>query len=399
MSRRTHLHDLTRDLRRYLAWQKARGVPGVVPATPEERAGFDARKKAVEERKMEERRAQIMGDTGPTTGQKPPERPSPSSRPAAEQPGAKKPAARAKKETPERKPSAAASGTTSASALWKRHDPMYQINEDRKKKAAKRRAPVKPKTEARSASKSPVKASAKDPATESSGMPEDIQFFEETMDFSDPRDDAYFQESEDPAPTRKRPPAKASKKPETPEEKMEFLKNYLGDCQRCPLHKGRTNIVFGDGDPRARLMFIGEGPGYHEDQKGIPFVGKSGQLLTKMIEAMGLSRETVYIANVVKCRPPENRDPQADEIRQCSPFLQKQIEVVQPEVIVTLGRFATTTLLGEDEALGKLRGRWHTHMDLAVMPTYHPAYLLRNDKMKGAAWSDLKMVMERLGDL
>ncbi|WP_158542631.1 uracil-DNA glycosylase [Lujinxingia litoralis] len=178
---------------------------------------------------------------------------------------------------------------------------------------------------------------------------------------------------------------------------MAFLKNYLGDCQRCRLSQSRSRIVFGEGDPSARLMFIGEAPGFHEDREGRPFVGKSGELLTGMIRGMKLSREQVYIANVVKCRPPENRNPSPTEIQECRPFLQKQIAVVQPEIIVTLGLFATQTLLGTEGRIGDLRGRWHDYQGIAVMPTYHPAFLMRDEAKKRPAWEDLKMVMRRLG--
>lgn len=191
--------------------------------------------------------------------------------------------------------------------------------------------------------------------------------------------------------------------PKTPQAKMDFLREYLGNCRRCPLHKGRTNVVFGDGDPRARLMFVGEGPGHHEDRQGLPFVGRSGQLLTKMIEAMGLERSQVYITNVVKCRPRDNRNPAPLEIKECSPFLRKQVQIVEPEIIVTVGRFATVTLLEVDEPLGALRGRWHEFMDIALMPTYHPAYILRCEdrpnytEVRRKTWSDLQMVIDRLG--
>lgn len=180
-------------------------------------------------------------------------------------------------------------------------------------------------------------------------------------------------------------------------QKLEFLRQYLGDCRRCGLCEHRTNIAFGVGDPEARLVFVGEAPGRNEDLQGEPFVGKAGQLLDKMIGAMGLERDDVYICNVIKCRPPDNRNPHPDEIRECAPFLQKQLEAIEPTVIVTLGKFASQFLTGQEEALGALRGRWHTWKEIPVMPTYHPAYLLRSPNQKGKVWSDLQMVMERLG--
>ena len=175
------------------------------------------------------------------------------------------------------------------------------------------------------------------------------------------------------------------------------VSDILGDCQRCGLCRTRKNIVFGAGDAKARLMFIGEGPGADEDMQGIPFVGKSGQLLTKMIGAMGLSREQVYIANVVKCRPPDNREPAPDEVAACLPFLEAQIRLVQPEVIVTLGRTALQGLTGKRGGLMSTRGQWLKYGQIDVMPTFHPSYLLREESAKAAAWADLQLVMKRLG--
>lgn len=170
----------------------------------------------------------------------------------------------------------------------------------------------------------------------------------------------------------------------------------IGDCTRCKLCKGRTNIVFGVGDPRAKLMFIGEGPGRDEDLQGEPFVGAAGQLLNKMIEAMGLARSDVYIANVVKCRPPNNRDPEPDEVAACEPFLKAQIKAVKPQVIVALGRHAAQTLLRDSTPISRMRGSWREYESTPLMPTYHPAYLLRNPAEKRPVWQDLQTVMGRL---
>jgi uracil-DNA glycosylase family 4 len=176
------------------------------------------------------------------------------------------------------------------------------------------------------------------------------------------------------------------------------IKTEIGDCTRCPLaYAGRRTIVFGDGDANARLMFVGEGPGADEDASGIPFVGKAGQLLNNMIQAMGLKREQVYIANIVKCRPPANRVPEPVEANTCDPFLLQQIDVVQPQVIVALGSTAATYLLGVKQSLSSLRGKWHSCRGAKLAVTYHPAFLLRDPGMKGAAWKDLQMVMEELG--
>jgi DNA polymerase len=178
---------------------------------------------------------------------------------------------------------------------------------------------------------------------------------------------------------------------------LDELRAVLGDCRRCKLHAGRTHLVFGVGNPNARLMFVGEGPGRDEDLKGEPFVGRAGQLLTDIItKGMGLRREDVYIANVVKCRPPENRNPEPDEVDSCEPFLKKQIDLVRPEIIVALGKFAVQTLLRSKVPITRLRGNWHTYLGTKLMPTFHPAYLLRNPADKKLVWEDIKKVMKEM---
>src|SRR3954454_410284 len=177
---------------------------------------------------------------------------------------------------------------------------------------------------------------------------------------------------------------------------LESVRDEIGDCTRCKLHKGRTNLVFGVGNPSARLMFVGEAPGEDEDKKGEPFVGKAGQLLTKMIEAMGLRREDVYICNTVKCRPPNNRNPEPDELESCEPFLKAQLTAVKPEAIVTLGKFAAQALLRDDTPVSRLRGRWREYQGIPLMPTFHPAYLRRCPGDKTQVWEDLKQVMKKL---
>ncbi len=175
------------------------------------------------------------------------------------------------------------------------------------------------------------------------------------------------------------------------------IRAEIGDCTRCPLaFEGRHTIVFGDGDPNARLLFVGEGPGADEDAQGIPFIGKAGQLLNNMIQAMGLKRESVYIANIVKCRPPKNRTPEPVEANTCTPFLLQQIGVVRPEVIVALGSTAATYLLGGKSPLGELRGRIHPAYGAKLIVTYHPAYLLRDPRQKKEAWADLQIAMREL---
>jgi DNA polymerase len=178
---------------------------------------------------------------------------------------------------------------------------------------------------------------------------------------------------------------------------LKLIREDIGDCTRCRLHKGRTNLVFGVGNVNADLMFVGEGPGADEDAQGEPFVGRAGQLLNNMISAMGIKREDVYIANVVKCRPPSNRTPEKDECDTCSPFLMRQIDVVQPKVIVALGAVAAKNLLAVSDSMANLRGRWYDFRDSKLAVTYHPAYLLRDPRQKKETWKDLQMVMKFLG--
>ena len=178
------------------------------------------------------------------------------------------------------------------------------------------------------------------------------------------------------------------------------LRAEIGDCQRCRLCEKRNTIVFGVGNPDAEIMFIGEGPGYEEDKQGEPFVGRAGQLLTQIItKGMQMQRSDVYIANVVKCRPPENRNPEPDEIAACEPFLAKQLEIIQPKVIIALGKFAAQTLLKDTTPITRLRGKWQSYHGIKLMPTLHPAYLLRNPKDKRLVWEDIKAVLREIGRL
>ena len=180
---------------------------------------------------------------------------------------------------------------------------------------------------------------------------------------------------------------------------LEELRAAIGDCERCKLCSGRTHLVFGVGNPKAKLMFVGEGPGRDEDLQGEPFVGRAGQLLTDIItKGMGLKREDVYIANVVKCRPPENRNPEPDEVAACEPFLKKQIDLIRPKIIVGLGKFAVQTLLQSKVPITKVRGNWHSYHGIKLMPTFHPAYLLRNPADKKLVWEDIKKVIKELRD-
>ena len=175
------------------------------------------------------------------------------------------------------------------------------------------------------------------------------------------------------------------------------IREDLGDCKRCKLHKARHTIVFGDGNPKAQLVFVGEGPGADEDAQGLPFVGRAGKLLTQMIEAMGLQRKDVYICNVVKCRPPQNRQPEPDEVAECSPFLFRQIDTIAPKVIVCLGATAAQTILQTNRGISHFRGEWQEFRGRKLIATYHPAYLLRNPAAKSEVWRDLQKVMAELG--
>lgn len=201
------------------------------------------------------------------------------------------------------------------------------------------------------------------------------------------------------APAPKAPSRRPAAAPSgTKQEQLDAVNAQVRVCVKCPLAKGRTNTVFGVGDPDARIMFIGEGPGAEEDRRGEPFVGRAGQLLTDMIEkGMNLRRADVYIANIVKCRPPGNRDPEPVEVESCEPYLKRQIAIIQPEVICALGRVAAQTLLKTTTPISSLRGEFHTYEGIPLLPTFHPAYLLRNPAMKKEAWNDLKMILRRLG--
>jgi DNA polymerase len=182
-----------------------------------------------------------------------------------------------------------------------------------------------------------------------------------------------------------------------PDDSLPKILADIGDCTRCKLHRGRNKLVFGDGNPNAQLVFVGEGPGRDEDAQGLPFVGRAGKLLNQMIEAMGLQRTDVYICNVVKCRPPDNRAPEKDEVEICSPFLLRQLDAIAPKVIVCLGSVAAQTLLETNRGISHFRGQWLEFRGRKLMATYHPAYLLRNPSAKGEVWKDLQKVMAVLG--
>jgi uracil-DNA glycosylase len=215
---------------------------------------------------------------------------------------------------------------------------------------------------------------------------ERLRFYGSLTSFGFPRN------GEVEAPPTPKPASAALARDETLEE----IRADLGDCARCQLSEKRTTIVFGVGNPRAELMFIGEGPGHEEDRQGIPFVGAAGQLLTKIIEAIDLTRDQVYIANVVKCRPPNNRDPEPGEVEACRPFLDRQIDAVRPRVICALGRVSALNLLQTDEGITRLRGRIFSYRGAKLVPTYHPAFLLRNPGKKRECWDDMKLIKKLL---
>ena len=180
------------------------------------------------------------------------------------------------------------------------------------------------------------------------------------------------------------------------EKDLDAIRAEMGDCRLCSLAGTRKNLVFGEGNPQAKIVFVGEAPGADEDEQGLPFVGRAGQLLTKIIEAMGLSRRDVYICNILKCRPPQNRNPLPEEITACEPFLKQQLKIISPQIICALGTFAAKTLLQTDAPISVLRGRFHHYEGIKLMPTYHPAYLLRNPAAKKTVWEDVQLIMKEL---
>lgn len=193
-------------------------------------------------------------------------------------------------------------------------------------------------------------------------------------------------------------PVKKDRKRETQNaiDQLDKIRQDIGDCQLCPLGKTRHNLVFGDGNHQAKIVFVGEAPGADEDEQGLPFVGRAGQLLTKIIEAMGMNRKDVYICNILKCRPPQNRNPRPEEITVCEPFLKQQLKIISPQIICALGTFATKTLLRTEVPISVLRGRFHSYEGIKLMPTYHPAYLLRNPGAKKLVWEDVQLIMKEL---
>ena len=443
MSKRAYLHNLVREMRCYLEWQKALGVPGFVPASEEARAELEARKAALEEERMKALRAKIRGEDppepatptpaprpGPTPEKKgPPGRPSLSGSQDRNSPGiatAKEPSGGFEDSDDDLGKKTSSPEITEGTALWKSQPTIHQMRQRRQELQAQKRgkAPMAGSLKSEVTGSVPEKSVARpnaepppfddeppfneeeyfrgEPASGPAPGPEDYEYHEEPpkraskgSSMSSPKGPSTGRPKDGKAAIRG-----AKKKEMSPEEKLDWLREYLGDCKRCALCESRKNVVFGEGSARARLLFVSEAPGQEEDLQGLPIVGPPDELLTKMIAAMGLNREEVYIANVVKCRAPQNRDPLPGEVKECAPFLKKQIAVIQPEVIVTLGAHAANLLLAREESMGELRGKWHQFEEIALMPTYHPADLLRKEgdrELKRKAWSDLQQVMKRLG--
>ncbi len=412
MSRR-ELKAVVHHLRVYLEHQKGIGALGSVPATAEAREQFEALVAMRRKQEIKRLQASLHGDSAPAPQGRPaPQTASARPEPQQQQPPQREPmprpsfmdqgSSKKKKDVP---PPEINSG---GSPLWKqlgaRPESIFKKSASKPEQpAAKRSAPVDPREQERPPRSQPEPARHAGPAFKEVRRQDSRPPSKRPQ--PKPRGNSLFGEEWDRQNRPSSPPVKGfDSSPEqvrrletmTNMEKLSFLRECMGDCTRCKLSQERTNIVFGDGDPNAEIVFVGEGPGFHEDKQGIPFVGKAGQLLNKMIFAMGIEREDVYIANVVKCRPPGNRDPAPDEIRMCSPFLYKQLETLQPRVIITLGRFASQCLLDTKRSMGSMRGRWQDWRGVEVMPTYHPAYLLRNPESKREAWKDLQMVMEKL---
>lgn len=240
-----------------------------------------------------------------------------------------------------------------------------------------------------------MKQGARNPAVTVSGLTDWLEYLADLGYGEIYRDRAPVESA---VPAQRESDATSGESPSAQARRAELTATaeQASTCTRCALAEGRKTVVFGSGNPDADLMFIGEGPGAEEDRRGLPFVGPAGELLTRIIQAIDLTRDEVYIANIVKCRPPRNRDPLPDEVAACRPWLEAQIHLVRPRVIVALGRVAAQALLGEETPIGKLRGRWHSAHGVPVMPTYHPAALLRSGNLKRPVWEDMQRVRERL---
>jgi uracil-DNA glycosylase len=385
MTTRAELYALTVHLRRYIEHQQGIGCPGVVPASQSEREAFTVLTRELEARTLAAVKAQL-GDNMPRQRTA---APAPAAAPASPAATTGMPAQPARAE---RIPDVRSDGPSLWKQLGSRPVNIFNASASAAEAAPLPEAPGpalvparelrRPEDRTRTPSAPPRANQASVPAQRSI-IEEEESVIEQTGSALRGFDDTPDRSKKVDAMTRP--------------EKLEFLRDCLGDCQRCGLAGGRQNIVFGDGSADAELVFVGEAPGFYEDRDGVPFVGKAGALLDKMIEAMGLDRRRVYVCNVIKCRPPDNRDPAPDEILACSPFLFKQLEAIDPKVIVTLGRFAANSMMGTQKTMGSMRGRWHDWRGVPVMPTFHPAYLLRQEQDKRLAWEDLQKVMKMMG--
>ncbi len=422
MTHRAMLHEVVHALRVYLEAQREVGCVGLSPAPEPERAAFAQRREALQAERLDAIRANLTGGTPTPTRQTQPQ--------AAPGPRADEQRAPvALSQALERAPQAAPAVEVAApgEALWRTIGsrpqrklaqtpaaPAPQPPPAQPTPSPESRAPhsvaaqpdapaARPAQLARPQAPTPARPQAPPPRQQAPDAPRRANAapiptgrVEEAADATPFLAEGWMQAQPLPGYDDARPGGRELSKLSA-RERLGFLRECLGECERCKLSQTRRNIVFGEGSPQASLVFVGEGPGYHEDMQGLPFVGASGELLDRMIEAMGLRRELVYICNVVKCRPPENRNPQPDEIHRCAPFLFKQLETIDPRAIVTLGRFASQTLLESQEPMGRLRGRWRDWRGVPVLPTFHPAYLLRNPTDKRLAWEDLQKVMKLLG--
>ena len=438
---RQELRWVTHMLRCYIEEQRAAGARGLTPAPQEQRDRWEEHKSKREQAKLDRIRSSLHdgeAQQAPEQNRAPaqhappsqPSQPAHRERPAPAATNQGQPSRRDVPQKPgesflaleEKKPAAMpqiASG--GEGAIWKqfgsRPVELFKKEESKPARQPQQNEPSRGRPDRNTQSGRAAMSNARQsgPATRNSAPQEDENqdgAFTEVIRRGDPSPSLFGEEwDESQDPTRAAQPLPGFDKTASQirrlgqmdnAQKLEFLRECLGDCTRCKLSQKRNNIVFGEGSPNAQLVFIGEGPGFNEDRTGQPFVGAAGNLLDRMIQAMGTSRDEVYICNVVKCRPPNNRNPEPEEIRHCAPFLYKQLETLQPRAIVTLGKFAGQTLLGIEESMGRMRGRWHDWRGVPVMPTYHPAYLLRRQQEgdrrdKGRTWEDLQKVMKLLG--
>lgn len=409
MASRTELYQITRELRRYLEWQLQGGAPGVLPAPIAEREAWQRAESAREVERARVMREELFGAPAAKPVKTAPQvergEPAPAKAKGSRLDAISGPDKSRGPSAPTPSPSPSGGGGGLWNDFGSRPRRTFHAVEEKSAPASNtpvNDAPAAPRPPA-AQPQQPVKQPVKQQVSVAQDPPSDMGPADDFGGYDESYDESYidyseFELSEPPVAVEQEVEKPVRRVEMTNAEKLDFLKNYLGDCHRCALHQGRTQVVFGDGNPKARLMFIGEGPGKEEDRQGVPFVGVAGDLLNQMIAAMGFQREDVYVASVVKCRSAENRNPAAGEVRECSPFLLKQIEAVQPEVIVALGGLAAQTLLGDSSNFTQLRGRWHAWKEIPVMPTYNPNSLLRNERLKRDAWNDLQLVMARLGE-